>query len=71
MLPEIIFKSVANQDGVGIDEAHQVILHLLQVLGRTIFWRINYSLFMNIDWFYIIHVYLQENPPNMNTQYLY
>ena len=37
VVPEIIFKPMSNKNGVGIDEPHQIILHLLQVLCRAIF----------------------------------
>ena len=36
---EIILQSVTHQDGVGIDEAHQVILHLLYILVTTSHWK--------------------------------
>ena len=31
--PQIIFKSMADQDGVGVDEPHQIILYFLKILG--------------------------------------
>ena len=38
VVPEIIFKPMSNKNSVGVDEPHQIILHLLQVLRRAIFW---------------------------------
>lgn len=32
---EIVFEAMAYQDSVSIDETHQIILHLLQVLGGS------------------------------------
>ena len=37
-VPEIIFKPMSYKNSVGVDEPHQIILHLLQVLRRAIFW---------------------------------
>ena len=37
-VPEIIFKPMSYKNSVGVDEPHQIILHLLQVLRRAILW---------------------------------
>ena len=33
--PQVVLQPVPHQDGVGIDEAHQIILYFLQILCLT------------------------------------
>ena len=36
--PQVVLEPVAHQHRVGVDEPHQVVLDLLQVLGGTSLW---------------------------------
>ena len=38
---EIIFETMTDQDGVSVDETHQIILHFLDVLVLARCWNIN------------------------------